>query len=300
MKIFLTGATGYIGSSVAKFLAAKGNTVYGLLRNAAKEEEVKQLGIIPVIGTLEDNELISAYSKSSDIVIHTADADHRSAIETMLAAMEGSGKTFIHTSGSSVVGDDVMGNYENQLIFNEKTLFTPMDVRVGRVAINNMVINASTEKQIRTIVIVPSMIYGNSVGLNVQSDQLPVIYRKSKELKKGVYLGKGINRWSNVHIEDLVDLYSLALEKAEPGSYFYAENGEEPYHNLAAAISISLGFSGETISWKAEDALTELGDWARYALGSNSRVRAVNAREQLNWTPHRQSIIKWILSNKEQ
>lgn len=298
MTIFLTGATGYIGSSIGKYFIQNGHTVYGLLRNSKKADSVRQLGMIPVIGNLENSALLAEYTKLADAVIHTADADHSVAIETMISAMEGTGKTFIHTSGSSVVGDDVFGDFENPNVFDEQTPFVPMDVRRQRVAINDMVRLSGTNKQIRTIVIAPSMIYGDSLGLEVLSDQLPVIYRKSKEFGKGVYMGKGINRWSNVHIADLVNLYLLALQKAPTASYFYAENGEESYKNLAVSVSHALGFKGETTSWKKEDALEELGDWARYALGSNSRVRAVQARNLLGWAPNRPSVLEWILSHK--
>lgn len=297
MIIFLTGATGYIGSSIGKYLVQNGYTVYGLLRNSEKAEKVRALGIIPVLGTLENSMLLARYTKMADAVIHTADADHRASIETMISAMEGTGKTFIHTSGSSVVGDDVMGDFENPHVYREDSPFVPMDVRSERVAINTMVRLAGINKKIRTIVIAPSMIYGDSLGLDVQSDQLPVIYQKSKQFSKGVHVGKGINRWSNVHITDLANLYLLALQKAPSGSYFYAENGEESYKDLSEFISCALGFKGETMSWKAEDAVKELGDWARYALGSNSRVRAVNARYLLGWAPNGPSIRDWIFTH---
>ena len=75
---------------------------------------------------------------------------------------------------------------------------------------------------------------------------LPVRASKSKERGAGVYIGQGINRWSNVHIDDLIDLYILALEKAPSGAFFFAENGEESYQRIAQSISKSLGFGGKT------------------------------------------------------
>ncbi|MGG1636068.1 hypothetical protein MHH56_18830 [Paenibacillus sp. FSL K6-3182] len=95
--------------------------------------------------------------------------------------------------------------------------------------------------------------------------------------------GKGVNRWSNVHIKDLVQLYVLALEKAPSASYFFAENGEESYGDIAKSVSEALGFGGKTISWSANEAIAELGDWARFAIASNSRVRAAHARNLLGW-----------------
>ncbi|WP_257666389.1 NAD-dependent epimerase/dehydratase family protein [Parapedobacter tibetensis] len=294
MRIFLTGATGYIGSSVATYLTKQGHQVYGLVRDKSKTDEVKALGIIPVIGTLEDRELLTECAQKTDAVINTANSDHRFSVDTFISALAGTGKTFIHTSGSSVVADDVMGDTENLQVFDEETLFTPMDVRKERVSINNDIRIAGITKGIRTIVIAPSMIYGDCLGLNEESDQLPVVFRKSKEMNAGVYVGKGVNRWSNVHIEDLAHLYALALEKAPTASYFYVENGEASYKEIAVYVSKALGFDGKIISWDADEALAELGDWAKYALGSNSRVRAVHARKLLGWKPDAISIKDWI------
>lgn len=299
MNIFLTGATGYIGSSVAKHLSKGHHQVYGLLRDKEKTDAVKALGIIPVLGTLDDRELLTEYAQKTDAVIHTANSDHRFAVDTFIGALAGTGKTFIHTSGSSVVSDDVMGNSENPQFYDEETLFFPMDVRQDRVNINNDIRIAGIAKGIRSIVIVPSMIYGDSLGLNVESDQLPVVFRKSKEVNAGVYLGKGLNRWSNVHIKDLVDLYVLAWEKAPAASYFYAENGEASYGEIADYVSQALGFDGKVLSWDANEALAELGDWAKYAWGSNSRVRAVYARSLLGWRPQGISLQDWIASHKK-
>lgn len=299
MKIFLTGATGYIGSSVATHLIKQGHEVFGLVRDKDKTADVKALGIVPVIGTLEDRELLTGYAQETDAVIHTANSDHRFAVDTFIGALAGTGKKLIHTSGSSVVGDDVMGNSENPQWYDEETFFTPMNVRQERVNINNDIRIAGITKGIRSIVIVPSMIYGDCLGLNVESDQLPVVFRKSKEMNAGVYVGKGVNRWSNVHIADLVELYALALEKAPTASYFYAENGEASYREIAVDVSKALGFDGKVISWNADEALAELGDWAKYALSSNSRVRAVHARRLLGWQPKAISLQDWIALQKK-
>lgn len=298
MKLFITGATGYIGSSLAAHLIKKGHTVYGLYRNVAKEADLRRLGIIPVLGDLDDVATLTDYARIADAIINTADSDHRRAVETIINAIEGTGKVFIHSSGSSVVSDDVLGEVENPNLYDEETLFRPMDVRQERVNINNDVRIAGITKGIRTIVMVPSMIYGDSLGLPVESDQLPKVFKKSRELGAGVYLGQGVNRWSNVHIADLVQLYELALEKAPSASYYYVENGEASYKELAEYVSHVLGFNGKTVSWNGTEAIAELGDWARFAWGSNSRVNALHARRLLGWKPNQPSIREWILSKK--
>ncbi|WP_102325743.1 NAD-dependent epimerase/dehydratase family protein [Komagataeibacter saccharivorans] len=294
MKIFLTGATGYIGGSVARYLTDFGHEVRGLVRQSEKAQALQEIGISPVLGSLDDAALLAEEARAADVVIHAANSDHLASVQTFLEALKGSGKAFIHTSGSSVVGDDARGAYERPDIFADDTPFVPMDIRKDRVEINEIVRIAGVRDGTRTIVFCPTMIYGDSLGLPAKSDQLPKLYAQSRKVGAGAYIGTGLNRWSNVHIRDLAELYRLALEKAPSASYFYAENGEASFIEIATAISNALGFAGKTRSWPADDAIAELGDWARFAIGSNSRVRAVNARRLLGWAPQHTSIQKWI------
>ena len=294
MKVFVTGATGYIGGSIAKTLVDEGHDVLGLLRNSDKADALRKIGITPALGTLEDKVALIQYAQSSDAVINAASSDYRGTIETFIEALRGTGKTLIHTSGSSVIGDDALGEYESDKIYSDDMPFTPIPIREERASLNNLVRIAGVKDGIRTMVITPPMIYGNGLGLQAQSDQLPKLIHKSKEKGAGIYLGKGLNRWSNVHIKDLVSLYSLALKKGPSAAMFFAENGEESLLAIAQAISHALGFKGKTISWPIAEALAEFGDWARFAIGSNSRIRAINARQLLGWQPQEKSILTWI------
>lgn len=298
MKIFITGASGYIGGSVAKYLADAGHEVTGLIRDPAKRDALQALGIRPVLGTLDDAYILTREAQAADAVVHTADSDHLASVETFINALRGSGKAFIHTSGSSVVGDDARGAYEREAIFTDETPFEPMDIRRDRVAINQRVRRAGVEDGIRAVVFCPTMIYGDALGLDTASDQLPKLLARSRQVGAGAYLGAGVHRWSNVHIEDLAELYRLALEKAPSASLFFAENGEASFIEIATSISHALGFEGRIESWPADEAIAELGDWARFAIGSNSRVRAVNARQLLGWQPRRESIHQWLRSTE--
>ena len=285
MKIFLTGATGYIGGSVAHTLQKNGHTVTGLVRSQEKADAIKRVGMTPVVGTLEDHRLLRAHAQASDAVIHTADADNRDAVTTFLAALAGTGKMFIHTSGSSIVGDDAQGMSVSQHVLTEDMPFVPMDIRQARHDINQLVRIEGIRLGVRTMVITPPMIYGDGLGITKDSDQLPKLIAASHEAQAGVYVGTGVNRWSNVHIADLADLYALALLKGTTGMMLYAENGEASFHEIAIAISHQLGFGGKTQALSMNEAIVRWGEWARYALGSNSRVVARNARELLGWQP---------------
>ena len=104
MKIFCTGTSGYIGGSVAAHLLAAGHQVTGLVRSQHKADAVRDRGIEPVRGTLEDAEVLAQAARAADIVVNAASADHRGAVVALLDALAGSGKPFIHTSGSSIIG----------------------------------------------------------------------------------------------------------------------------------------------------------------------------------------------------
>src|ERR1700742_1777619 len=105
MKLFVTGVSGYIGGSVADGLLKAGHAVTGLVRSEDKAGRLKRLGIEPILGRLEDLELMTKAAQDSDGVIHAASADDAAPVHTLIAALEGSGKLLIHTSGSSIVAD---------------------------------------------------------------------------------------------------------------------------------------------------------------------------------------------------
>jgi nucleoside-diphosphate-sugar epimerase len=108
------------------------------------------------------------------------------------------------------------------------------------------------------------------------------------------HVGSGGNIWSNVHIDDVVELYRLALEKTPAGTFYFVESGEASFREMSAAIAQALGL-GAPQDWPLEEAKKEWGyEMASYGLGSNSRVRGTRARELLGWAPKRTSVIDWI------
>jgi nucleoside-diphosphate-sugar epimerase len=297
MKVLVTGATGYIGGSVAERLIAAGHQVVGLVRSAESIPLLKDRGIESVLGTLDDSEIITNAAHEADAVIHAASADHPGAVVTLIAALERSGKTLICTTGSGIVADSAAGEYAGSVVYTEDTYFEPVPFRRPRVAMNRLVRQAAIDKGIRSVVICPSMIYGKGRGLQPDSDQLPKLIALSKQVGAGVYFGKGLNRYSNVHIDDLVELYLLALEKAPGGSFFFAENGDASFKEIAEMISRSLGLGGKTVSVSVEDVARQYGDAGRYGVTSNSLVRAVNAR-RLGWAPKAPSLSEYFESRR--
>ncbi len=284
MKIFLTGATGYIGGTVAARLIAAGHQVTGLVRSAAGEAALRERGVVPLRGELADRGLLADAARRTDAVINAANSDNRDVIEAVLPALHGSGKPFIQTSGSSIVGDKAGGTLGTR-IYDEETPVTPLPEKAPRVAINNEVL-ASAKQGVRAIVLCPSLIYGTGAGIHRDSVQVPRLIALAKESGVARHVGPGENIWSHVHIDDVAALFLLALDKAPAGSFFYVENGEATMKSVAQAISRMLGMDGTTEEWPLEAAIKTWGrETAEFTFASNSRVRAAKARRMLDWSP---------------
>jgi nucleoside-diphosphate-sugar epimerase len=294
MNIFITGSAGFIGGSIATGLVNKGHKVTGLVRSAEQAQEMLALGITPVIGTLDDSALLTEQARKADGVINAASSDHLGAVKALIAGLEGSNKPFLHTSGSSIVGD-ASGGMSSDVIYYEGRLPEPTVDKAARVALDNYVL-AAAQRGVRSAVICNTLIYGHSLGVKRDSVQLPRLVNQAQ--KSGIvrHVGPGQNIWSNVHIEDVVELYALALEKNLAGTFYFVESGEASFVDMSNAIAKALNL-GEAQDWPLKDAEAEWGyEMANYGLGSNSRVRGKHARELLGWAPKRTSVIDWIVN----
>jgi nucleoside-diphosphate-sugar epimerase len=179
-------------------------------------------------------------------------------------------------------------------VFNEDTAFTPSPARADRVALNEAVL-AAAGRGVRPVIIAPSLIYGLGRGVHRHSMQVPWLIDVARKFGVAKHIGPGTNRWANVHIDDLVDLYALVMDKAPAGAFYYAENGENSMREVCEAISRTLGLGGTTESMTIAEAADEWGEGpAANTMGSNSRVRATRARTELGWTPAARSLIDEI------
>jgi nucleoside-diphosphate-sugar epimerase len=286
----MTGASGYIGGSVAAALLASGHRVVGLVRSDHRAAQIRERGIVPVLGTLSDIRLLVQMTREADAVINAANADDRKSVEAMLSALVGSGKPFVQTSGSSIVADMAAGE-RGDSIYEDDAPVHPLPERAGRVAINSLVLSTA-RNSVRAIVVCPTLIYGRGHGVNPYSIQIPKMIALARKHGVAKHVGRGENIWSNVHIDDLVDLYLLVLDRAPAGAFYYAENGENSMREAAEAISRMLGLGGRTEPMSVDEAAAEWGESAvNYSFGSNSRVRATRARRELGWSPTRPALL---------
>lgn len=293
MRILVTGVTGYIGGSVAKKLVDKGHEVTGLMRNERHLDRISELGIKPLLGSHVDQELVTKSARAVDAVVNAADSDDAFLVSTLVSALEGTGKTFIHTSGSSIVADRAAGE-PGDFVYHEDIPFEPVVEKAGRVAIDKYVLSSAL-KGVRSVVICPCLIYGQGSGIKNDSYQVPRLIEVAKQHGKAVHVGRGLNIWSNVHIDDLTELYALALEKSAAGSFFFAESGEASMKSVCESISTLLGYPAVSHALTITEAINIFGAInAYFTFGSNSRISAEKARKLLDWKPNQPSLLQDI------
>ncbi|SHG80410.1 NAD-dependent epimerase/dehydratase family protein [Streptoalloteichus hindustanus] len=297
MRVFLTGVTGYIGGSIATRLVREGHEVAGLTRSPDTAHALVERGVEPVAGTLDDAAVLAREADRADAVINAADSDHRGAVEALTTALAGSGKPLLHTSGSSIVGEDTRGA-GSDLVFTEDDVrpdgpWKPAPDKAPRVAIDRLVLDAASQN-VRSVVLCNTLIYGHGRGIARDSVQLPRLVAQARNSGVARHVGPGHNIWSTVHIDDVVDLYLRALADAPAGSFYFVENGEASFADMTQAIADALNL-GPAQPWDIDSAIAEWGyEPAVYALGSNSRVRGARARAELGWAPQHASVLDWI------
>jgi nucleoside-diphosphate-sugar epimerase len=178
-------------------------------------------------------------------------------------------------------------------VFDEDTPFVVPPGKAARAALDQRIRDAA-QHGVRSVVLCNSMIYGLGAGMQSHSVQVPRLVDEAR--RRGVVhvVGSGLNRWSNVHIDDVVALYLLALRGAPAGAFYFVENGEASYLEIGQAIAQRLGL-GPVQPWSLAQAGDIFGEAAaRFTFGSNSRVRALRARRELQWAPVHASLTDWI------
>ncbi|MEK6245461.1 MAG: NAD-dependent epimerase/dehydratase family protein [Pseudomonadota bacterium] len=284
MKIFMTGASGYIGGTVADSLIKSGHSVAALARTEAAAAKMRAHGIEAVHGDLSSHSVVRNAARIADAVINCANADDPFVVAAIVEGLAGSGKAFLHTSGSSVVGDKAAGKFSPN-VHHEDTPLEPLPEKIQRFAVQRAVL-ASSSQGVRSVVLCPCLIYGRGRGANPDSIQVPNLIRQA--VKSGVprYIGDGENIWSTVHIEDVAGAYLLVLEAARAGSFYFIENGEASLKSIVESIARLIGAKRSPESWSIDEAVAEWGPQAAwFSLGGNSRVSAEKARKMLGWKP---------------
>lgn len=286
MRVFVTGATGYIGSAVCEALSRSGHKVSGLARSSESAEKLLQRGIEPHRGDLKESDSVRAAARGADAVIHLAapnDATYAQAdnslLDAVLPELKGTNKPFIYTSGVWVIGGT------GGKVADESFPLHPTPLIAWRVNCERRALDAAKDG-VRSIVIRPAVVYGRGGSIPA------MLIKSAKERGVVTYVGDGENHWPAVHVEDLADLYVRALEKAAACSLFNAAQGEAAkLREIALAASEGAGIPGRVAAWPIEEARRAMGGFAD-ALALDQQISSEKARKILGWNPMQAGILE--------
>lgn len=277
MKVLVTGATGYVGGGVVRALREAGHDVHALVRD---ERRVLVPGVRPAVGDLADAASLTSAAEGVDGVIHTAaskedrDGELDALVaEAFLRALAGSGRFYIHTNGTWVLGDT------GGAAAGEEAPFDPPAIVAWRPAVEAAV-RAGAARDVRTVVVRPSVVFGAGGGY------VPQVLDPTGGVVR--YFGDGSNRWSAVHVDDLGDLYRLAAERAPAGSVYNAVADVVVAREAAQAAADAAGVRAEP--WSPAEA-EEVWGGAVEAFLLDHVVSADRARRELGWTPRRHGLL---------
>ena len=290
MRIFLTGATGYIGSAVLDALLRAGHQVTALVRDNEKAARVSAKGAHPVVGSLADTESYRPTADAQDGYIHTAFDDSgagvaldRTTIDALLAAarrprtsgsLTAAPRFFIYTSGIWVVG-------RSSEATDESAELNPIALVEWRPEHEAMVLAANTP-QLRTAVVRPGVVYGGGKGM------MGDLFKMATNGLVRV-VGDGNNHWPTVYDRDLADLYLRITANDDASGVFNAnDEGDESVNDIVSAISPYLPHKPDVRYVPIEEARSKMGPYAD-ALALDQIVRSTRSRA-IGWNPSLHSV----------
>jgi nucleoside-diphosphate-sugar epimerase len=287
MRVFVTGANGWIGSVVVKDLIGAGHQVLGLVRSDAAAQTVVAAGAEAHRGDLEDLESLRAGAAASDGVIHTAfnhdfskyaancEAD-RQAIEAMGGAMAGSGRALVVASGTAIISPGRLATEDTPITFTS--------AQVPRAA-SEEAADALVSKGVRaSSVRLPPSVHGAG-----DKGFVPQIIAMARAKGVSAYVGDGRNRWPAVHRLDAARLFRLALEKGVAGGKYHAIGDEGvAVGDIAAVIARRLNLP--LVSKTPEEAGEHFGFLGMF-LGLDCPASAAKTMARLGWSPTQLGIV---------
>lgn len=286
MRVFVTGATGFIGSAVVQELLGAGHEVLGLARSDASAERLKALGVAVHRGELADLDGLAAGARACDGVIHTAfihdfaqyeanGETDRVALEAMASALEGTGKPLVSTSGMTA---DTPGRPSTELD-------RPDLNGMGRVRAKSEEVLAAASRGIRASVVrLPPTVHG-------RGDQgfMPQLIETARRTGVSAYVGDGANRWPAVHRLDAARLFRLACETAASGARLHGV-AEEGVSMRAIAEAIGVGVGAPARSLPTEEALAHFG-FLGMLVGRDIPASSAITREMCGWRPREPDLL---------
>ncbi|MFJ5214098.1 NAD-dependent epimerase/dehydratase family protein [Streptomyces sp. NPDC088354] len=278
MKVFVTGGSGYIGQATIKALVRRDIQVSALVRSDQAAAVVNGLGAAAVRGALTDTAVLTEAARAADGVVHlgqhagpdSGDID-RAAAE---ALQDGAGpRPYVHTGGIWVYGD-------TDGVVDEDAPFIPPRLTAWRLENEKRVLARAATGE-RPVVVMPGVVFGHAAGL------VEAFYAQPGRADGAVpCIGDGANHWSVVHVDDVAELYALALG-APAGSVFAGTIDVFPTAaEISQAVSRAIGRPGAVRHLSPAEAEERMGPIAQ-AFALDQRITGARARRELGWAPTR-------------
>lgn len=283
MRVFVTGATGFIGSAVVRELLDAGHRVVGLARSDRSAAALTAAGADVHHGDLDDLDSLREGAGSADGVIHlafkhdftsfeAAAAADALAIEAMGAALKGTGKPFVATSGTLMLMPGILGTEEQASMQS-----TPRRSEEAALALVGHGVRSS-------IVRLAPSVHGEG-----EQGFVPTLIGIARQKGVSAYVGDGLNRWPAVHQLDSARLFRLALEKGDTGAIYHgvADEGVH-FRDIAGVIGRQLNLPVRSITREEADA--HFG-WLSFAASTDNPTSSALTKERLGWQPVYPSLI---------
>jgi nucleoside-diphosphate-sugar epimerase len=285
MKVFVTGATGFVGSAVTKELLEAGHKVLGLARSDESAKALLKVGAEVRRGSISDLESLKKAAAACDGVIHTAfnhdfskfkencETD-RALIEAIGMELAGSDRLFIMTSGTALLPSGRIATEKDQ---------PASDSNVPRIASEEAARKVAANGTRVANVRLPPSVHGEG-----DHGFVPLLIGLAREKGLAAYIGDGQNRWSSVHRLDAGRLYRLIFEKGLTGNFHGVAEEGVPFRQIAEVIGRNLKL--EVVSKSKEDAATHFGWFAHFA-GVDAYASSEQTRKMTGWAPTQNTLL---------
>jgi len=281
MRVLVLGATGYLGSHIVRHLASCGHSVSGVSRSPGRDDVIEQAGGNALRGDLSDVTGVIELMRGHDATVYAAQLmlqDEFDTVGALLGGVAGRAHAFVFTSGTGLLSQRTDGAWSEDS-FAEDEAFVPSKYIGFRLVTETMVRQTGASGAVRAMVVRPPMIWGNG-----GCGHLRMFYSDAFRSGDVGYLGAGLNLYSNVHVEDLADVYHRALDRGVAGALYHAVAGEMNNRSLAQAIAADLGMTARSVDF--EEGVRRWGKFETLiGMATCSRSRSPRTRRELGWSP---------------